>query len=391
MLGGVAACLKEIALGRVQRLWMPLVAVALGLAVGAAVIAAGRESPLTAYRAMLDGAAGTGYRFASTLAKATPLMLCGLSVAVAFNAGIWNIGSEGQLYLGGFAAAWVGFTVRGLPSILHVALCMLAACAAGGLWALFPGWLRVRWGTNEVVTTIMLNHVATLFTSYLVNYPFRVPGSARGATVYVAPTAELARPVEFSRFNVGFFVALGVVAAVWFLMRRTTVGFEWKLVGLNPEFARYSGVQVGQSQLLAMAVSGMLAGLAGSIEALGVHQRFIDNISPGYGFDGILIALMVGNDPLGVVLVSLFFAGLTTGSIGMEQVTRIPSELSAVIQSVIILFAGAQVGLAAVLASLRGAVGRVVPVPTAGTAGGATEGATEGATRRSGHKRGKAT
>jgi ABC-type uncharacterized transport system permease subunit len=339
--------------GRLQTAATLAFAIILAFAVGAVIIAVSGDSPINAYSAMFHGAFGGISRTASTLAKATPLIMTGLSVAVAFNAGIWNIGSEGQFFLGGFAAAWVGFTVKGLPSPIHITLCLAAAALFGAFWAFIPGLLRVKGNTNEVVTTIMANYVATLFTAYLVNYPFKVPGSARGATVYIEKTAELFRPIRFSRFSLGFFIAIGLVVLVYYLMTRTTLGYEWKMVGLNQEFSRYGGISPERAMLTAMLVSGALAAVGGAIEVMGVHQRFIDNISPGYGFDGILIALIAGNNPVGVLLVAIIFGALRTGSIGMEQATTIPSELSSVIQSLIILAVAAQVGFKVLLARMR--------------------------------------
>ncbi len=339
--------------GRLQTAGTLAFAIFLAFAVGAIIIAASGDSPIVAYGAMFQGAFGGVSKTASTLAKATPLIMTGLSVAVAFNAGVWNIGSEGQLFLGGFAAAWVGFTVKGLPSPIHILLCLAAAVLVGAFWAFIPGLLRVKGNTNEVVTTIMANHVATLFTAYLVNYPFKVPGSARGATVYIEKTAELLRPIPFSRFSMGFFIAVGLVVLVYYLMTRTTLGYEWKMVGLNPEFSRYGGISPERAMLTAMLVSGALAAAAGAVEVMGVHQRFIDNISPGYGFDGILIALIAGNNPIGVFLVAVLFGALRTGAIGMEQATTIPSELSSVIQSLIILAVAAQVGFNVLLGRMR--------------------------------------
>lgn len=338
---------------KTQALGTLLLALLLSFILGAIIIRASGDSPLATYYAMLAGAFGSKSRLASTLAKATPLILTGLAASVASSAGVRNIGIEGQLYLGGFAAAWVGFTVGGIPSALHVLLCLVAAALAGAAWAFVPAFLKVRSNTNEIVVTIMANYVAILFTGYLVNYPFKAPGSVRSATVFIAKSAELPRLVSLSRFSLGFFIAVGMLALIHYMMTKTTLGYELKMVGLNPEFAQYGGIQTGGAMLTAMLISGALGGIAGAVEVMGVHHRFIDNLSLGYGYEGLLIALIAGGNPIRVFLVAIIFGALRTGAIGMEQVTSIPSELSSVIQSLIILCVAAQAAFRAFPARLR--------------------------------------
>lgn len=331
--------------GNSQSIFSYIIAVVIAFLLGGAVIALGGENPALAYKTIFIGAFGSKLKFASTLARATPLMLTGLAVAIAGRSGIANVGAEGQLFLGGFAAAWFGFTFEGLPPVLHIAFCIILAMIVGALWASVPALLRIYANTNEVVTTIMANYIAILITSYLVNHPFKVPNSVRSATVYINESAQLLRPVRFSTFSIGFYIAIALFVVMYLITNRTTLGYEWKMVGLNPTSARYGGIAVSRAMLTGMLISGALAGLAGGIEVLGVHHRFVDNISPGYGFDGLLIALLAGNDVVGVFFAAILFAAIGIGSIAMEQATAIPSEISNVLQSLLILSVAAQAGI----------------------------------------------
>lgn len=337
--------LRDYFRGNSQSIISYVLALFIAFLLGAVLIAFGGENPLTAYKTIFAGAFGDRLKTASTLARATPLILTGLAVAIAFKTGVANIGAEGQLFLGGFAAAWVGFTLHGLPSFLHIGLCMVAAMIIGSLWASIPVILKISANTNEVVTTIMANYIAILITTYLVNHPFKVPDSVRSATVYIDDSAKLFRPIRFSAFSTGFIIAVLLVIIVYFFMKKTTLGYEWKMVGLNPLCSRYSGIPVKRAMLIGMLISGALAGLAGGIEVMGVHHRFVDNISPGYGFDGMLIALLAGNNVIGVFFAAVLFAAIGTGSIGMEQATIIPSEISDVLQSLLILSVAVQAGI----------------------------------------------
>jgi general nucleoside transport system permease protein len=346
--------MKELLQER-QHLFSPLISILLAFLLGAILILLNGDSPLKAYQAMLATSIGSLERLAITLAVATPLILTGLGAAVAFKAGVFNIGLEGQLYLGAFAGALVGLSIKGLWAPLHVGLAVAAGILAGGLWAWLFGWLKVKWNVNEVVSTIMSNYVAILFTSYLANYPFKPPTAAIGSTDYILPSAELPQVFSFATLNAGFFIALVAVILYWFVFRYTTIGYEWKTVGLNALFARYIGMKANRQILLVMFVSGALAGLAGAIEVLGVQRRFVQNMSPGYGYDGILVALLANNSGPGALAVAILFGILRVGGIGVEQDTNVPSELSQVLQAAIILLLAAQIGLARFAAWRQGA------------------------------------
>ena len=323
--------------------------VILELIIGAIIILANGKSPFTAYAALINGALGSPYKIATTFAKTVPLILTGLATAVAFSSGIFNIGGEGQLYLRAFAAAYVGFTFTNLPGIAGIPLALIFAALAGGFYALVPALLKVKYGIDEVITTIMFNSIATLFTSYLANYPFASSVGKRGATEMIAPAYKLLRLVARSKLHTGIFYTALIALFIYYLMEKTSAGYDFKMIGSNPIFARYGGINAERNMVIAMIISGALCGIAGAFEVLGNHYRFLQAISPGYAFDGMLVSLIVKNNVLGVILMAICFGMLKTGSIAMEYETAIPSELVLVIQSIIILFIAGEKGFANIL------------------------------------------
>jgi general nucleoside transport system permease protein len=322
-----------------------LVMLFLALLVGGVIVELSGGDALNAYQILFNSAFGNQRAIANTLLAATPLIFTGLATLVAFRAGIFNIGVEGSLYLGAFAAAWVGFTFTGLPALILIPLAFAVGGVAGGLWALIPGYLKARLRVDEVVTTIMLNYVAILFTDYLVTGPFLVPGMANAMSPEVAAQAQLPRLVERSQWNVSFFVALGAVVFVFILLRRTILGYEIKAVGTNPIFARWTGMAVGGTILLVMFISGFIGGLAGAGQALGVHYRFVAGFSRGLGFDGIVIALLGRNSPLGVLIAAILFGALRNGASTMGIFTPIPRDLIDIVLALIIFFVAIDLSL----------------------------------------------
>lgn len=314
------------------------------LLIGALIMMANGRSPLAGYGALLTGAFGSKYNIATTFAKTVPLVLTGLATAIAFRAGISNVGGEGQLYLGAFAAAYVGITFTNLPGAIGIILAIVAGALVGGAYAFFPAILKVKYDVNEVITTIMLNTVATLFTAYLVNYPFASSQGKMGGTEMIAEQFQFSRLVKLSTLNTSIFYMMIIALAIYYLMQKTSYGYDFKIVGQNNIFGRYAGIRDKNQMVIAMIISGGLCGIAGALEVFGVHYRFLQHISPGYAFDGMLIALIVNNNPIGVVLMSIFFGALKTGSVSMENSIGIPSELVSVIQSIIILFIAGEAG-----------------------------------------------
>lgn len=318
---------------------------AMALALSALVMALSGKDALGAYGILLSAAFGDSLAIADTLLAATPLIFTGLATAVAFRAGVFNVGVEGSLYLGGFAAAWVGFTLTFLPGPLILVSALLAAALVGGAWALIPGYLKAQWRVDEIVTTIMLNYVAIHFTSYLVNYPFAVPGLANAMSPVVAPRAQLPRLLPPSQLNFSFLLALLAVVATSFLFSRTTLGYELRTYGANPLFARWSGMQSSSIVIKVMVLSGALGGLAGAGQVLGVNYRFVANFSPGYGFDGIAVALLGRNSAWGSLLGALLFGALRSGGSTLELMMDIPLELIRILEAAIIFFVTAEFAL----------------------------------------------
>lgn len=315
-----------------------LITLALALIAGALIMALSGKDPVNAYSVMLNSAFGSERAIANTFLAATPLIFTGLATLIAFRAGIFNVGVEGSLYLGAFAAAWAGFTFTDLPAIIIVPLAFILAGVIGGVWGMIPGYLKARYKVDEVVTTIMLNYVAILFTDYLVNGPFLVPGMSNAMSAEVSPQAQLPRIIERAQWNISFFFALGVFLFVLFLLKRTALGYEIRVLGSNPLFARWSGMPARRIIVTVMFISGFIGGLGGAGQALGVHYRFISGFSQGLGFDGIVVALLGRNNPIGALIAALFFGALRNGGSTMELFTRIPRDLIDILIALIIFF-----------------------------------------------------
>ncbi len=275
-----------------------------------------------------------------SLLLSVPYILAGLGVAVGFQCNLFNIGAEGQLYIGGLATAFVGYAVHGLPWYLHAPLAILAGGFAAGLWGFVPGVLKARFGAHEVINTIMMNYIAYRLMDYLLNGPMKSGGTP--ATPTVLPTAFLAAifpsPV---RLHWGIFIALGLALVVYWLLWKTSFGMELRMVGVNDRAARYAGVSVRRTMVIAMVISAVLCGLAGSVHLLGVDRRMMPSFSPGYGFDAIALALLGNSHPLGVVLSSLLFAFLRGGAPRMQVVAGTPVEIIRIIQGMVIVFVAA--------------------------------------------------
>jgi general nucleoside transport system permease protein len=319
----------------------PVLAVVVSLLMGGVVILFVGENPFTAYGAMLMGAVGDADAITSTLARQIPFLLTGLSYAVAFQAGLINLGTEGQLYLGALVAGMVGYMIN-LPAILMIPTVLLAGALAGGMWGWVAGWLRAKFGISEFLTTLMMNYIATLFTSWAVNYPFkdRTPES-KGMIAQTQKMVDSARLGDLwpgTRLHWGYVIAMLLVVALWYFLMRTRRGYEFRMHGANPLFAEYGGVDKGAVVRQALFMAGGLSGIAGAIEVMGVHYKFVDLFSPGYGFDGISAAILGNSTPLGTWVASLLFSALRTGAMGMDRNTAVPFELRNVVQATVIFF-----------------------------------------------------
>jgi general nucleoside transport system permease protein len=348
----------------------PLIAVAAAFLIGALIVLAVGDSPKKVYLLLISGAFGlfdnlgnfTFDNWGYTLFQTTPLIFTGLAVALAFKCGLLNIGAEGQLYVGAFAAAWVGITFAKFPGFVLIPMAMIAAMGAGAVWGAIPGALKARFGSHEVINTIMMNFIAIGLISYLTQRFFKEPSDPIMQTAPIAEQAHIARfstllapfGVNFPRYiplNLSFLLALGAAFLVWVFLWRTKWGYEIRAVGSNPAAAEYGGVSVRKQIVLAMALSGALAGMVGVNEVLGYRYRYYHDFSPFYGFSGIAVALLGRNHPLGVVLAALLIGALNRGGLPVDIFTdKVSKDLVSVLQAIIILFVAMETPVRARLA-----------------------------------------
>lgn len=312
-------------------------AIAVTFLLAAALVRLAGASPLEAYYHFLVSPLTTRTGLIEVLVKGTPLILTGASVAFAFAGGYWNIGAEGQLYAGAVAAAWLGGLAEGWPRPVAVLAVLAGSALAGALWAMPPAWLKTRLGADEVVTTLLLNPVMLFFVSALLNGPWRDPVSGWPQSPPIARVAELPRILARSRLHLGFLVALLVLGLLWWLLARTRLGLEMRAVGQGPGAARFLGVRVTKVTFAVALVSGAVAGLAGGTEVAGIHYHLIEALSPGYGYSGIIVAMLGGLHPAGVGLAALFFGLLGTGAQTMGRALGVPAYLGDVVESTLLL------------------------------------------------------
>ena len=333
---------KHAALGILR----PLLALLGAFLLGAAVIALSQKSisaPAAAYRALFAGAFGDANGWSGTLLRTMPLLLTGAAVAAALQAGLFNIGAEGQMAVGALAGASVGFLLPHLPPFLLLLLCFFAAMAAGAAWAFLPAYLKVKRGTHEVITAILLNYVAQNTTRYLATNPLKDPSAQAGQT----PEAAAALPRLFATYDVhaGFVIAVFVVILLALVLRNTVWGYETRAVGQGAAAAQASGIKTSRVQINAMLLSGAMAGLAGAIVVLGVvpFRRFpADFYGVGYGFDGLAVALLAGGSLWAVFPAALLFGALGSGAEAMAFETATPKQIVFVVQALLIIFVAAQ-------------------------------------------------
>jgi simple sugar transport system permease protein len=317
-----------------------IIAVTLAFLVGGIALAVTGYSPLEAYRAMLIGAFGDVFGIGQTLTQSTPIIFTALSFMFAFKCGLFNIGAEGQLLVGGLAAALVGISLNNWPVFIHLPLALLAGALAGGVWSFIPAVLKVKLGAHEVITTMMLSYVAFYMTSYLVNYPFKAPGWV-AQTVVIFPSAQLPRILLPTQLSASIFLAVGLTLLIYYTLKKTTIGYEVRAVGLSPSAAESGGISPQKSMVLAFIVSGAIAGLGGAGEILGVHRRFIEGFSPGYGWDGLAVALIGRLHPIGMVFSAMLFGALRSGGMVMERATGVPHDIVFMLQALVVLFVAA--------------------------------------------------
>lgn len=342
-----------------QALIVPLLAIFTAFFIGAIVIAlaAGQGTPLLerittaarGYAALIDGAFLKPQALSETLVSATPLILTGLSVAVGFRAGLFNIGAEGQYLMGAVFGVFVGYALK-LPPVLHSIVAIIAGMIGGAIWGAIPGILKARLGAHEVINTIMMNFIAIQLTDWLVNNPMKDPsGPSIIRTPFIYDSARIPQfrelfPTLFNpadRLHLGFFLAILVAIFIWWLLWKTTIGFELRTSGSNPDAAEYAGINSGWNTILAMTIAGALAGLAGTIEVQGVNRALPAFFQAGYGFDAIAVALLGQNHPFGVIPAGILFGALSTGSNILQIRTGVSRHMVSIIQALILLFVAA--------------------------------------------------
>lgn len=315
---------------------VPLAAILLAFLIGAIIIAALGASPLTAIRYLFSGAFGNVGNIATTLVKATPLIFTGLCACFAYRCGVFNLGGEGQFIMGSCASIWVA-TCWGITGFPAIVLCLLAGTIVGGLWGLLPGILKITRGLNEMIVSIMLNYVATLFMGLLYTQLLRDGNVPQ--TPAVPDATMLGRIFPDVRVTWGIVIALVVAIFVQYFLFNTSKGFQLRAVGLNATASRFNGFSVKKYILFSFVVSGAIAGLGGSVELLGTQYRLMSGFAVGFGFDGVAMALIGQLNPLATVAVAYFFAVLRTGATTMQVATGVPTSVIDIIQALVIVFA----------------------------------------------------
>jgi ABC-type uncharacterized transport system permease subunit len=342
---------------------IPLAAILLALIIGAIILLITGVNPLTAYGALARGAFGSAKYFQRTLEKTTPLIFSGLAVAFAFKAGLFNIGAQGQLLIGAITSAFLGFALKGLPPALHIPIALLGGGLAGAFYGFIPGMLRSFTGAHEVIITIMLNYVAINLTDYLSDGPWK--DTSPGNVVARTPLIEESANIPFiGPVPVGFIIAILFAFIIWFIISRTNLGFEIRTVGLNPHAARYAGMRAKLIMVLAMVISGLLAGLGGAVETQGIVHRFQPGFNTGLGFDGITVALLGRTNPLGVIPAALLIGAMKAGANVMQFDAKVAKEIIDIIQALMLFFVTAEMLFRWIFKARKGVVEDQVTVTT---------------------------
>ncbi|MEN8242519.1 MAG: ABC transporter permease [Chloroflexota bacterium] len=314
-----------------------LVALVAGLLVGAVVIVSSGTDATEAYGALYEGAFGTPKAVMQTILQATPLLFTGLAAVVAFRGKIWNIGGEGQFLAGAMMTTWVSIKLANLPQPILVPIIILAAMTGGAVWAGIAGYLRAKFRVNEIIVTVMLNYIIEFIMSYILQNHWTDPKSSYPQSISFAPTTYFPSLFD-SKLHIGLILVLVMVLLVYLLLWKTPIGYEIRAIGVNPVAAKFKGINVTRTILLTMLVSGALAGLGGGTEIAGVHHRLRLDISAGYGFTGILVAMMGQLNPFGAIVAAVFFGALINGSYLMQIKSQVPVALVHSIQGVILFF-----------------------------------------------------
>jgi simple sugar transport system permease protein len=327
----------------------PIVAILIALLFGAIMLLLLGVNPLTAYSAMLRGVFGTTSGFTQSIVKATPLLLVGLGICIAFRASVINIGGEGQIILGALMATWFSLQFKSWPGWLLIPATLVMGFIAGAFWGFIPGILKARLRVNEILSTVMLNAIALQFMNLLLRGPLIDPEGVATGT-FLHQSARLPQQVWLSRLvpqtllHTGAIIAVVLAVVVYIFLWRTTIGYRIRAVGLSPEASKYAGIPVPGYQALALTLAGGFAGLAGVIEVIGVQHRLLEGVTSGYGFTGIVAALFGGLHPLGLIPASWLFGGLLVGADSMQRAVQVPSALiDALLGLLVLLVVGSQI------------------------------------------------
>ncbi|HEY5506713.1 MAG TPA: ABC transporter permease [Coriobacteriia bacterium] len=350
-----------------ERTWMkalrtagvPLLSVLFAMLIGSIILVASGKDPLLTFGALLKGSFGSPDQWqlgnfralGDTLSRATPLVFAGLAVAFGFRANLFNIGANGQLLLGSVAAAWLGLVLGGLPGLVAVPLILIGAALAGAAWAFIPGILKAKVGAHEVITTMMFSWIALYLTSWIISGPLK-DATANSQTPVLPqsvwlPTFDTLFPWLFRvpvGAHLGFLIAVALAVLVWWILKKTTLGYSVRAVGFNPTAAQTGGISIATTTVWALCISGALAGLAGASQVLGVQHRMFDEVSAasGFGFTGIAVALLAKNHPIAVIFAAILFGALQAGSGMMQLVANVPDKIITIVQALIIFFVGAE-------------------------------------------------
>ncbi|MDJ0578607.1 ABC transporter permease [Crocosphaera sp.] len=327
-------------LDKINNLIYAILAIIMSLIVGAILIILIGKNPLEAYSILFQESLFNYYGFANTLSKTSPLLLSSLGILIALKGGQFNIGGEGQIYLGALGSTLVGLFIKDIPSFLHIILTLMFGFVLGALWGLIPGFLKAYRGINEVITTLLLNYIAIDFISYLVNHSLAEANAPSAYSPLISESAKLPIILPKTLAHAGIFVGIIAMIIVGILLQKTILGYEIEVVGINPKAATYGGISVSKIIILVMALSGGLCGLAGGTEVMGLKYRLFENFSPGYGFNAVAIAFLSRGNVFGVLLTSLFFGALLSGANIMQRSVEVPVTIVTVIQGLTLLLIG---------------------------------------------------
>lgn len=332
---------------RILQILQPFISIAFAIFVSSIFIVATGGDPAAAFAALWQGSFGSPHAIGETLLRTTPLIFTGLALAYGFRSGVFNIGAEGQLYLGGLAAAYFGLLFGGMTGFLAIPMVLVLAAVAGAAWAFIPALMKVRVGANEVITTMMFTYIGKYLVSWFVTGPLAdhsgIPQTAQLPTNTSLPRLSALIPaLGTGRAHSGILVAIVLAVGVWFVLKYTTLGYEARAVGFNPFASQAGGISIASTTMKSLCISGALAGVAGAVEVMAVYGRLFDNFSNNFGFTGIAVALLAKNNPLGVIAAALLFGALDAGAGTMQLTAGVSPKVISIIQAVIIFSIAAE-------------------------------------------------